>query len=84
MVKFKSLLGIASIFLFGFGALYFYNFSESIYHGNFIVENPEYATHAYFFGWIGYALAAASLLIALYCIYYFLSTLLAIIKKSKY
>ena len=84
MVKFKSLIGLIGILFFGYGSLYLYNFTKGIYDGSQLAEYTEFATQAYFFGWIGYALAAASALIALYFVYYFLSTVLAIIKKSKY
>ncbi len=84
MVKFKSVIGIACIFIFSLLALWLYRFTKGIYDGTSLAKYPEYSIHAYFFGWIGYALAIVCALIALYFFYYALSTLLAIMKNSKY
>lgn len=84
MVKFKSLIGIAGILFFGYGAKYLYDFTKDVYSGNLPEKYAAYETQAFFFGWIGYALAIASAFIALYFVYYFLSTVWAILKKSKY
>ena len=84
MVKFKSLLGILCILFFGYGAKHLYDFTKDVYSGNLPAKYAAYETQAYFFGWIGYALAVASAFIALYFVYYFISTAWAIFKKSKY
>ena len=84
MVKFKTVIGFLSLFLFGYGAYYFYQLTNNFYSGKALTEYSDYSIYIYFFGWIGYALAAVCALVFLYCIYYFLSTLWASIRKSKY
>ena len=90
----KLFISFVLIFVCGYCANYLYEFTYGYYTNEpvttgFLAEFfseyfVEYNHQLYFFMWIGYALAGAFALIALYCVYYFLSMLYAIIRGYKY
>ena len=86
MKYFKFIISFIFIFVFAKLAQMTYQFVLDYYTGKPLTLDfmIPYETQLYFFMWIGYALAAAFALIALYCVYFCLSLLLSIVMKKKY
>ena len=76
MKKVKLALSIILMPVFVYLAYYLYNLGNDIYFGNLMNEYIDYQMQLYLFGWIAWLLAAVSALTALYCLYYFLMSLI--------
>lgn len=82
--KIRTIAGMIGIFLFGYAAYNLYNWTTAVYNGEGVKQFSEYPVQLYFFGWIGFAVAAALAVIALYCVYYFIRGLVDVYKQHKH
>lgn len=76
MKKIKLALSIILLPAFAYGAYYLYNLGNAIYFGDLMDQYIDYQMQMYLFGWITWLLAAVCGLTALYCLYYFLMSLI--------
>ena len=82
--KIRTIAGLVGIFLFAYCANELYNWTKGVYAGETVKGLEDYPVQLYFFAWIGYAVAAALAVVALYCIYYFIRGLVDVYKEHKH
>ncbi|MBR3363907.1 MAG: hypothetical protein IKG53_03440 [Solobacterium sp.] len=76
MKKIKLVLSILLLPAFAYGAYYLYYLGNDIYFGDLMTQYIDYQMQLYLFGWIAWLLAGVCALTALYCLYYFLMSLI--------
>ena len=76
MGKIKLALSVILLPAFAYAAYYLYYLGNDIYLGDLMNQYSDYAMQMYLFGWIAWLLAAVCALTALYCLYYFLMSLI--------
>ncbi len=74
--KIQLALSIILLPAFAYGAYYLYYLGNDIYFGDLMTQHIDYQMQLYLFGWIAWLLAAVCALSALYCLYYFLMSLI--------